>query len=149
MLGYSCEWCKREKMAGERWILALAVERTSTSERLRQIQVLRHWSQRWARHPFAVHFCCEEHLEGYVQLLFSVTPSSERKRGRGSPVVSLETRLSAGPAKHYEAVLDAGDGKRETKRTGRRKSRATTIRFNAMDRIRAHGLGVKVGVITQ
>jgi hypothetical protein len=90
MLGYSCEWCKREKMAGERWIVALAVERTSTSERLRQIQVLRHWSQRWARHPFAVHFCCEEHLEGYVQRALQSGSVAEAHRSfRWKPACQL------------------------------------------------------------
>jgi hypothetical protein len=141
VVSYRCEWCKREKRPGRSWILALAAERVTRTERRREIQVLRQWHSVWAKHPLAVHFCCADHLERYIDVLFTVDPKRQRARaatrraGSGRPVVSLETHLAPGPAKRYEAAVE-----RRTPSRSRAVQRG--VAFTELDLIRAHGLGI-------
>jgi hypothetical protein len=137
---YKCEWCKRSKKPGQRWMLALAAERVTRSERRRDIHVFHKWHGTWARHPLAVHFCTSGHLERYVSAMFAVTPPRTSKRARGRAVVELETQLTPGSSKLYEAAID----RRHPGAKSPRSSRARTCHFSEVDVIRAHGLGIAI-----
>ncbi len=71
MLEYKCDWCGRQKKPKDAWILGLALERNGVSGTRRQFETLRGWSAYWAAHPLAVHLCCEQHKEKYLDALFT------------------------------------------------------------------------------
>jgi hypothetical protein len=138
VVGYRCEWCKRDKEAGQRWLLALAAEQVTKFERKREIHVLRGWNATWARHPLAVHFCCNDHLESYVAVMFAVTHKKRTQLGRGRPTVQLESHLAPGAPGHYEAPIE----RRHRAATSSRKSRTRKLKITKLDIIRAHGMGI-------
>jgi hypothetical protein len=137
---YRCEWCKREKKAGQRWILALAAERVTRTVRRREIKVLRQWHSAWAQHPLAVHLCCRDHLDRYVQVMFAIAPQRVAKRSSARPVVQLETQLAPGPAQRYEAAIERRH--RDPRNASAPRARKRALSFTELDLIRAHGMGI-------
>ena len=70
MLRFACDWCDRLKEADEEWILGYAAENLGVTAARREVTVLSNWDRERAVHPFAVHFCSEEHKNNYMAELF-------------------------------------------------------------------------------
>lgn len=137
MQQYTCDWCGRQRRDREHWIVALAAEQVGATACRREISIAGHWSEELARHPFAVHFCSEDHKRRYVERLLlhqdeiAVTTRSISAR---SATVTRPTRAISAPAR----VRSQAPGPRPA---ARRKARP---RFNRADRLRARGLGVQI-----
>ncbi len=120
MLAYLCEWCGRPKSVRERWILGFAAEKTGTGGVKREISIAAEWSDEFAHHPLAVHFCSEEHKQAYIMALME-QPGRRRAAGK----------------------LSAKVGPRPGQRR-RRASRRAAVSFSPADEILSRGLGVRL-----
>jgi hypothetical protein len=143
LLRYHCDWCQREKRAAQRWILGFAAERIGAVSAEREISIAAEWSEAWAGHPLAVHFCCQEHKRNYVRALLADGDGPRprdarrrRKKGANSAPVS--------------ALVVAGESRapKQARAASRRKPRGrkhVDRDFAGADQLRAHALGVSLG----
>ena len=91
MLRFACEWCGILKESNEAWILGFAAENLGVTAARREVSVLSVWDRERAVHPFAVHFCSEEHKNNYMAALFEAGPK---------PIVEEEVEIKqSAPAK--------------------------------------------------
>lgn len=146
MLQYACEWCHRIKRSGDGWILGFASEKVGATSARREITIAAQWSERWARHPLAVHFCSDKHKQQFVRALFDGAPSARTQVRRRTASSAPECASSAA---NLGALLEADRGPARTsvskQRSLRRQrvSRGTAV-FSAPDAVRAHGLSIRV-----
>jgi hypothetical protein len=151
LLQYVCEWCSRGKKRGDRWILGFAAEKVGPTSARREMTVAGDWSEKWAAHPLAVHFCSEKHKEKYVRALFEVATASQPQSRRRTTMVSrnktVSPKASGGatvraqdcePAKPQRAAKPS-----RSKRRSARQSKAALV-FEMSDGVRAHGLSVRL-----
>jgi hypothetical protein len=134
MLSYVCDWCGRQMKPKQRWIVGLAAQhRGATADRC-EVAICDTWSALWARHPFAVHFCCEHHKDRYVRSIFAPFLEGEE--------VNAPAPISRKPGVAAAAVLPAT----KTAKKRRRKSRKTMepSQFSEHDRLRARAWGIKL-----
>jgi hypothetical protein len=156
LLEYRCDWCGRQKKPQDAWILGLAVEHKGVTGNRRQFETLRRWSAKWASHPLAVHFCCEEHKRKYLDALFaSPWPAVDRsalaraahlrrtgqaRKGKDDSGAVAEWRIEDEPSPATKTEQAA-----EQKKKRRRKPRTANtpeIVFNETDRFHARALGI-------
>jgi hypothetical protein len=149
LLEYTCEWCRRTKKDGERWILGLAAEKVGAMAARREITILAEWSERWASHNLAVHFCCGKHKESFVLAMFegARVPRSESKR-RLAPAVRTGHAAVATVCDANQRLASTGRSTQQQaaakkKRPSRRN--AEPIFTAPDDDVRAHGLSVQLG----
>jgi hypothetical protein len=131
VLEYSCEWCGRRKQHQERWFLALAAEKKGRAGQRREVAVVPMWTAEAARHPFAVHFCSQEHLRSYVAAVL----------GRGAPPGSR----SGGPLSETSCATATATAKPKSRRKKKRSLRdqpKTARDWTQDDIMRAHALGI-------
>jgi len=99
MVRFGCEWCGRLKEPDEIWILGYAAENLGTTAARREVTVMSGWDYERAVHPFAVHFCSEEHKDNYMSALFDTTPvplvKEVKKTKRVLPKEQLVVRKTA------------------------------------------------------
>jgi len=147
MLDYVCDWCKRAKKINEDWILGFAAESVGAARRRREITIIARWCSKSAAHPFAVHFCSEEHKDLYVHQLLNTQPRNKRL----TRSVAAASTFAAGSVKASPSVVDDREVRREKpaarsgRRSGRRKQEAGDGSFSETDYIRSHGLSVRLG----
>ena len=150
MLTYICDWCRRARPEGKRWILGFAAERVGAAGMQREFSLAASWSEQAAQHPLAVHFCCEEHKTAYMNALFG--------EGRGHRSASGSTRRAAAAARHGSSSVSgvslggslgslAPAAEKPAPRSSgtRRVKKAKKVEravFNSADAIRSRGLGV-------
>ncbi len=146
MRSYVCDWCHRPKKDGERWILGFAAERIGAMGLRREISIAAAWSDGFAEHPLAVHFCSEDHKQSYVAALFKNTeiPSRSRRRAAirresGAAQAALSARAGIGADERPRSPRTEN-----TERAGARRGSAAQ-QFTAIDKIRSHGLSVRLG----
>ncbi len=160
MLVYSCEWCKRLKRPGERWILGFAAERFDSSGWQRELTIVSSWSERWANHRLAVHFCCPEHKDDYARHLFNFAEVRPRRGGRARraapgklPQTSDSPRnapsvSAAAPVTKRErgrtSLMRRSEKPAGTQRLRERRGTRSAIDFSKADRLRAHGMGIRL-----
>lgn len=154
MLSYLCDWCRRPKRSGERWILGFAAQRVGCSGVQREISIAAAWSEAAAKNPFAVHFCCERHRSAYITALFdeqagaaAETRGRRVRRGQryGTSPSAVETlaedcALEDPSARAAALTSRAGSPAGSSKRKRRRPAH-----YAAADEIRSHGLSVHLG----
>jgi hypothetical protein len=149
LLQYVCEWCNHTKKPGGRWILGFAAEKVGPTSARREITIAAAWSEKWAAHPLAVHFCSEKHKENYVRALFELaTPLQPQSRARTATV----DHGSVSPTTSGGAVLRAQDCKPAKARRAAKRSRSEersarrnkALVFDLPDGVRAHGLSVRL-----
>ncbi len=133
LLTFVCDWCKRPKAPGQRWILGFAAERMGAAGVQREISIASAWSERSADHPLAVHFCCEAHKQAYIMALFEQNPAQQPRRRVSQQV--------AGPAV-AETAVDVEPEERP--RPAGRRPRARRRMFTAADEIRCRGWGIRL-----
>lgn len=148
LLQYACEWCHRIKKSGDRWILGFAAEKVGATSARREVTIVAEWSERWAGHPLAVHFCSEKHKEQFVHALFDAAPPARpQSRRRTATAVRKGDTPTASVG---GALLQAANGEpartRSTASRSRRRQRASrrAAAFSAPDDVRAHGLSVRL-----
>ena len=130
MLSYVCDWCGRQKKPRQRWIVGLAAQhRGATADRC-EVSICDTWSALWARHPFAVHFCSEDHKDRSVSSIFA--PYHEGAE---------EPRAGRGAESPATAVLPAT---RTAKKRRRKPRKAIETRFSQNDRLRARAWGINL-----
>jgi len=114
VLTYVCDWCKRAKTTRQRWILGFAA----------------------ADHRLAVHFCCEEHMQAYINALFAKPVQRRQRASRGSGA-------QAGPVTVPAEVAPAP---RRSRPAGERPAAAprSADKFDVADQIRFRGLGIRM-----
>lgn len=151
MRTYVCDWCKRVKQNGERWILGFAAERIGISGIQREFSIASGWSEQSADHRLAVHFCSEEHKNSYVTALFMpvVSNSGVTKRRRHTRKASRKnSSVDSADLGAVSFEIDLPPGVvASTPATNIRKPRRKTRRagsapFSDSDAIRSHGLGI-------
>jgi hypothetical protein len=98
----------------------------------------RSWSEEWALHPLAVHFCSLAHKEAYQQR-FLESPSVESGDVESSSGLEAHLALASGLTL-TSAVMERAVKAR--KRSGRRRPSKDKLRFSRADIFRAHALGV-------
>lgn len=135
MLQYTCDWCHRQKKPGENWILGFAAERTNSSGYRREVSFVSHWTEEWARHPLAVHFCSEEHRNNYVEVLMGGARLLRQRTEKLRPITSGAVAPAATAADVAQAP--ATQARRSTRRPAERAPE-----FTEADSVRAHALGV-------
>jgi hypothetical protein len=134
---YRCDWCKREKKQGERWLVGLAAERSTALGLRREVQIADVWLQHWAVDELAVHFCSEEHKENYVArfLAFRLSRRNRKKRSE-SPLVAPSQMGRLSRAKHARSFLAPAALPRNKSLSKGKKV------FTPMDGIRARGMSI-------
>lgn len=152
MLQYTCDWCGKPRTTGDKWILGLAADRVGNNVRRRELEILKTWSTYWARHPLAVHFCSAEHRDNYVRTLFrqnNQSPTRIRKRnGRSAPAaLSVSADISIGPQTRSRSAKRVAAPQQTVARLAEPQieQKATSkSRFSRSDKLRAHGMGIKL-----
>lgn len=143
MLAFVCDWCGRPKQPQEAWILGFAAETVGRVVCRREISFAPSWSNEWARHPLAVHFCSRAHKESYVQRFLN-SPASPVLRKSVSATVANRTQRAASTKK--QALLAHVSSNRkpsgEAARTAVSRPPSKKAIFSKSDRLRAHGLGI-------
>jgi hypothetical protein len=143
LIRYSCDWCKREKRPGEQWVMGLAAEKIGPAGRRRQYIGLRQWSERLASDPLAVHFCSEEHKNLYVARLIASSKSGRRALPRNVEPTKVQPQAATAPA--IVVTKPRASAKLEqSRRPAAKKPGRKPIAFTPEDRMRAHGLGVRL-----
>ena len=152
MLQYICDWCGKPRSHGDRWILGLAADRVGNTVRRRELEILKSWSPFWANHPLAVHFCSAEHRDNYTRALFrpqqrSARAKSSRPLSAGISVsgnLSIASHSASATKKRISgskpsvSSLGPAEGHAEPPKPWKRR------RFTKSDKVRAHGLGVRL-----
>jgi len=75
MLQFSCDYCGNVKEPGETWINGVAAENVGTQAARREVILDPVWRRERAVLPLAVHFCCRECKDKYLDELFNHPPS--------------------------------------------------------------------------
>ena len=122
---FACEWCGVLKEPNEAWILGFAAENLGVTAARREVTVLSGWDRERAVHPFAVHFCSEEHKDNYMAALFDTTPK---------PIVEEEIEVRRGPKRtivEEEVEIQRSIPAKRTIVTKAVKKRPTTTRRRA------------------
>ncbi len=145
LLEYLCDWCRKPKRPGADWILGFAAEKLGPASARREITITDSWSDKWAGHPLAVHFCSERHKQKYIDALFRdpvATPSRRRRRA------AVALRAGALSAREVDSVVGCNGGATEFEPGDvpqvRRQRRRRKPGFNTCDDLRAHGLGIRL-----
>lgn len=136
MLQYTCDWCKRQKKPDENWILGLAAERSYSSGHRREVSFASRWTEEWARHALAVHFCSAEHKNNYVEVLIGGARLLRQRTQKLRPA----SASAAAPAATTADVAQAPSTPR--RRSTRRHAEPLAPEFTEADSVRAHALGV-------
>ncbi len=136
MLQYTCDWCKRQKKPEENWILGFAAERSSSSGYRREVSFASRWTEEWARHALAVHFCSEEHKKNYVDVLIGGARLLRQQLQKIRPA----SASAVAPAATTADVAQAPPTPR--RRNTRQRAEARAPEFTEADSVRAHALGV-------
>jgi hypothetical protein len=149
LLQYVCEWCKRTKKDGEEWILGFAAEKVGPASARREITIIADWSERWASHRLAVHFCSEKHKENFIRALFEVPSLPRHQRTRrtanASRLTSISMAASGGLVHDTHPAKTSRAARSPLKQATQRKARKKLeVAFNAPDDVRAHGLSVRL-----
>jgi hypothetical protein len=155
LLEYRCDWCGRQKKPHETWILGLALEHKGVTGNRRQFEMFCRWSAKWASHALAVHFCCEQHKQKYLDALFaSPWPEVDRsalaraahlrrtdqgRKGKDDSDAVAEWRIEDEPPAHAGSDQRTPKKKRASKA---RKPKAPTIVFSETDKVHARALGI-------
>ncbi len=143
MLAYLCDWCKRAKKPGEKWIVGLAAESVGAATERAEVVIHGGWSEDWARHNLAVHFCSEGHKNSYIRaLLFeegSVSPHAVRRR---ASVDIAHSSVSIGIGQAIADETKTATRTKARKPKPRRKAQPAVAQFTELDEVRAHGLSV-------
>jgi hypothetical protein len=146
LLQYACEWCHRIKRHGDGWILGFAAEHVGATSASRELIIAAEWSERWAAHPLAVHFCSEKHKQQFVRALFHTQPAARSPRRRRA--VSLVRDGVSSAASVGSAQIEVADRtparRRATERGSRKRVSRRAAIFAAPDSVRAHGLSVRL-----
>ncbi len=143
MLTYDCDWCRRRKKRGERWILGFAAERVGATGIQREISIASVWSEKAAGHPLAVHFCSEDHKSAYIEALFNCATTGVAKRRRARVPNGRGSSQTSASAVCMRAAAPAAElGSSQRTRHSRRALRSRNARFTEQDAIRSHGLGI-------
>ena len=152
MLEYKCDWCGRQKKPQDTWVLGLAVERKGVTGNRRHFETLVRWSAKWASHPMAVHFCCEQHKEKYLEALFAspwaavdrdalARAAHQRRLGQGRKV-----KDDSGMASEWHIEAEPAQAKRQPQKKKRapspRKPKPPAIVFSEVDKLHARALGI-------
>ncbi len=157
MLEYKCDWCGRQKKPNDAWILGLALERNGVSGTRRHFETLRRWSAHWASHPLAVHLCCEQHKEKYLDALFaSPWPAVSRgeiaraahlrrtddhnRKGKDDSRAAAEWYVEEAPS--APARGEQKDTKKKKSAAKSRKPKSPAIVFSDTDHFHARALGI-------
>ncbi|MGB7556666.1 MAG: hypothetical protein WBM04_20035 [Candidatus Korobacteraceae bacterium] len=70
MLQFACDYCGNIKGVNETWINGLAVENVGTRAARREVVIDPSWRYERVVQPLAVHFCCVECKDRYLEELF-------------------------------------------------------------------------------
>ena len=150
MRTYACDWCRRSRNPGERWLLGFAAERIGSAGVQREISMAGRWSDSAAEHPLAVHFCSAGHRNAYVEALFNSIPTSRRAARKSQPQAAengsrsgISLGFGCGGIQTGEKIAQTAKpkAKRATK-VKPKKARVERASFNFADGIRSHGMGV-------
>jgi hypothetical protein len=139
LLQYTCEWCKRAKKEGERWIVGVAAEKIGATTECREITILAPWTEQWASHPLAVHFCSEKHKEKFIDALFETASASRTQRKRRKTAAGILVAATVDDAREKRARGSPASQRRSAKRNSRP---AVQWELNGTDGVRAHGLSI-------
>ncbi len=71
MVTYKCDTCGRIKDPKETWIMGFAAENIGVTQARREIAISTKWDEAKAVDWLAVHFCCVECKDRYMDKLFS------------------------------------------------------------------------------
>jgi len=103
------------------------------------------WIRQWARHPFAVHFCSVQHKNDYIEHFIGNFNSSLH-----NTLVSTHGRplADSGIPRRSSSIIAAPEKARNRVAAlpGRRAmNQRPSNTFSKADRIRAHGMGIRLG----
>ena len=91
MLQFACDWCHTVKQPNESWLLGFAAEEMGVTAARREVQMFSSWDRDRSVLPLAVHFCCVECKDKFVQALFATREPLESeivvKRKRPQEIV--------------------------------------------------------------
>ena len=71
MVTYKCDSCGRIKEPKEAWIMGFAAENIGVTQARREVAISAKWDEAKAVDWLAVHFCCVECKDKYMDKLFS------------------------------------------------------------------------------
>jgi hypothetical protein len=121
MILFACDWCEIVKQPGEQWILGMGLEQVALTAARREIDILPIWDDARAVHPLAVHFCCQEHKDNYVAMMFETEPVPTQ--------VVVETELKRRPVQVSKVIRTVpAVTKPKLKKAAGRKSRSSRRR---------------------
>jgi hypothetical protein len=70
MIEFVCDYCGNVQEDGETWINGMAAENVGTKAARREVIIDPAWHYERAVAPLAVHFCCLDCKDGYMEELF-------------------------------------------------------------------------------
>jgi hypothetical protein len=74
MIQYVCDNCGTIKRNSDSWILGFAAENLGVTSARREVTIAPAWDEMRAREWLAVHFCCIECKDEYIEKLFGTEP---------------------------------------------------------------------------
>jgi hypothetical protein len=112
MIEFVCDYCGNVKEGDETWITGIAVENVGTKAARREVLIDSLWRYERAVLPLAVHFCCLDCKDSYMDELFSKPVSVLEVQS----VVEPEANPRVIRAKKVPVVSDTSKRTRKTKR---------------------------------
>ena len=79
MVTYKCDTCGRIKDPKEAWIMGFAAENIGVTQARREVAISAKWDEAKAVDWLAVHFCCVECKDKYMDKLFSQAKAASVK----------------------------------------------------------------------
>jgi hypothetical protein len=119
----------------------VAAEKIGAITACREITILSPWTEPWASHPLAVHFCSEKHKEKFIDALFETTSVSRPQRKRRKTAAGNLVATTVDDAREKRPRGTSASQRRYAKRNSRPN---VQLDLNGPDGVRAHGLSVRL-----